>query len=102
MNQNNTINFILGAAIGGVAAYYLVKHQDEIVDKIHELEGNLNIGRHELMDKAKSKIDSLTKNIQSTIERFSEHETSDVSHEVAAIMKELEHLKAEVMALKIH
>lgn len=100
MNQNNTINFILGAAIGGVAAYYLVKHQDEIVNKIHELEGNLNIGNNDFINKAKNKLDSLTQNIHSTIERFSGHDESDNSHEIAAIMEEIEQLQAEVQALK--
>lgn len=70
-NQNNTLNFIFGAAIGAVAGYYLFKHQDEIVNKIHELEGNLDIDHNALIEKAKSKLDSLTQSVQSTIERYS-------------------------------
>ncbi|MBD3799310.1 MAG: hypothetical protein IE883_05370 [Epsilonproteobacteria bacterium] len=56
MNQNNTLSFIFGAAIGAVAGYYLFKHQDEIVNKIHELEGNLDIDHNALIEKAKSLI----------------------------------------------
>ena len=48
MNQDNTLSFIVGAALGGIAGYYLYKHQDQIVDKIHELEGNLNIDHNSL------------------------------------------------------
>lgn len=100
MNQNNTINFILGAAIGGVATYYALKHQDEIINKIHELEDNLNLDHNELINKAKNKLDSLTQDVQSTIERFSGHDDNDKADEVAAIMEELAQLRAEVQALK--
>ncbi|MDD5158144.1 YtxH domain-containing protein [Sulfurimonas sp.] len=100
MSQNNTINFVLGAAIGGIAAYYLARHQDEIVNKIYELKENLNIDNNELINKTKDKLDSLTQSIHSTIERFSGDDDSDKSQEVAAIMEELEQLRAEVQALK--
>jgi hypothetical protein len=98
MNTNNTLNFLLGAALGGIATYYALKHQDEIIDKIHELEENLNLDHNELIASAKHKLDQLTQNVQSTIGRFSPHE--DKSEEVASIMEELERLRAEVAALK--
>ena len=99
MNQNNTLSFVLGAAIGAVAGYYLFKHQDEIVDKIHELEENLNIDHHQLIDKAKNKLDSLTQSVQSTIERYTHSEEPD-RDELKSIMAELAKLRDEVQSLK--
>lgn len=98
MNSNNSLSFILGAVLGGVATYYALKHQDEIIEKIHELEENLNIDHNELIASAKGKLDQLTQNIQSTIGRLSGNE--EKSDEVASIMEELEQLRAEVAALK--
>lgn len=99
MNQNNTLSFVLGAAIGAVAGYYLFKHQDEIVDKIHELEENLNIDHHQLIDKAKNKLDSLTQSVQSTIERYT-HSEEPTRDELQSIMAELAQLREEVQSLK--
>lgn len=99
MNQNNTLSFILGAAIGAAAGYYLFKHQDEIVDKIHELEGNLNIDHNALIEKAKSKLDSLTQSVQSTIERYSGSDNKSTD-EITAIMAELKQLRDEVKSLQ--
>ena len=100
MNQNNTLSFVLGAALGAVAGYYLFKHQDEIVDKIHELEGNLNIDHNAIIDKAKNKLDALTQNVQSTIERYTHGSDEKSSDEISAIMEELARLREEVQALK--
>ncbi|MFY9143424.1 hypothetical protein [Sulfuricurvum sp.] len=100
MNQNNTLTFIVGAALGGVAGYLLFKHQDEIVDKIHELEGNLNIDHNSLIDKAKSKLDMLTQNVQSTIERYTHGSDTKTTDEITAIMAELSRLREEVQALQ--
>ncbi|MDD5716452.1 MAG: hypothetical protein PHW64_01500 [Sulfuricurvum sp.] len=99
MNQNNTLSFIVGAALGGIAGYYLFKHQDEIVDKIHELEGNLNIDHNALIDKAKTKLDSLTQNVQSTIERYTHGNDTKSTDEITEIMAELSRLREEVKAL---
>lgn len=98
MNQNNTLSFILGAAIGAAAGYYLFKHQDEIVDKIHELEEHLNIDHNVLIDKAKTKLDSLTQSVQSTIERYTHNDESN--NELQEIMAELARLREEVKSLQ--
>lgn len=100
MNQNNTLSFILGAAIGAAAGYYLFKHQDEIVDKIHELEENLNIDHNVLIDKAKNKLDSLTQSVQSTIERYTHGNEPKAVDEITAIMAELKQLRDEVKSLQ--
>lgn len=102
MNQNNTLSFILGAAIGAAAGYYLFKHQDEIVDKIHELEENLNIDHNVLIDKAKNKLDSLTQSVQSTIERYTRSDNSEDTQreEILSILSELKQLREEVQTLK--
>lgn len=100
MNQDNTLSFILGAALGGIAGYYLFKHQDQIVDKIHELEGNLNIDHNALIDKAKNKLDALTQNVQSTIERYTHGSEDKSADEITSIMAELAKLREEVRELK--
>jgi polyhydroxyalkanoate synthesis regulator phasin len=100
MNQNNTLSLILGAAIGATAGYLLFKHQDEIVDKIHELEGNLNIDHRALINKAKSKLDDLTQSVQSTIERYTHGSEPKTTDEITAIMTELSKLREEVKALQ--
>lgn len=100
MDHNNTLTFIIGAALGTVAGYYLFKHQDEIVDKIHELEGNLNIDHNALIDKAKSRLDMLTQNVQSTIERYTHGSEPKTTDEITEIMTELSRLREEVKALQ--
>ncbi|MDP2849759.1 MAG: hypothetical protein Q8M43_04190 [Sulfuricurvum sp.] len=102
MNQDNTLSFVLGAALGGVAGYYLFKHQDQIVDKIHELEGNLHIDHNTLIDKAKSKLDTLTQSVQSTIERYTHGNEDKSADEITAIMAELAKLREEVRELRTH
>jgi hypothetical protein len=102
MNQDNTLSFIVGAALGGVAGYFLFKHQDQIVDKIHELEGNLNIDHHALINKAKSKLDNLTQSVQSTIERYTHGSQDKSTDEITAIMTELAKLREEVRELSAH
>lgn len=101
MNQNNLASFVLGAVVGGAAAYYVFKHQDEIIDKIHELEDNLNLDRHELIEKAKAQLERLTQSFQSTVERYTHHDTDEAAKEseVSHIIDELNRLREEVKAL---
>lgn len=101
MNQNNFASFVLGAALGGAAAYYLFKHQDEIMDKIHDLEENLNLDRHALIDKAKAQLERLTQSFQSTVERYTHSDTDEAAKEseVGHIIAELNRLREEVKSL---
>jgi Skp family chaperone for outer membrane proteins len=106
-DNNNLLSFVLGAAIGGAAAYYLFKHKDEIIDKIndeigdkiHTLEEHLHIDHNTLIDKAKTRLDALAGNIQSTIQRYTKSEEKASDEEIAAIMEELSRLREEVKAL---
>ena len=101
MNQNNTLSLLLGAVLGGVVTYYAIKHQDDIIDKIHELEDNLNIDHNELINNAKGKLDQLTNSLQSTIGRYTHSDdTVEKADEIAAITEELNRLREEVQALK--
>ena len=104
MNQNNLATFLLGAVLGGAAAYYVFKHQDEIIDKIHDLEENLNLDRHELIDKAKAQLEKLTQSFQTTVERYTHTDTDEAAKEseVAHIIEELNRLRDEVQALSTH
>ncbi len=101
MNQNNTIGLLLGAVLGGVATYYAIKHKDDIIDKINDLEDNISFDHHELINSAKEKLDQLTHTLQSTIQRYMHSaEGSSGKAEVATIMEELNHLRDEMHALK--
>lgn len=104
MNQNNLATFLLGAVLGGAAAYYVFKHQDEIIDKIHDLEENLNLDHHELIDKAKAQLEKLTQSFQTTVERYTHTDTDEAAKEseVAHIIEELNRLRDEVQALSTH
>lgn len=99
MEQNNMLSFIVGAAIGGVAGYMLFKHQDDIVEKLQDLEETLHIDHNALIDKAKNQLDSLTQNVQSTIQRYTHSDEKPSADEIASIMEELARLREEVKAL---
>ncbi len=108
MNDNNhLLSFVLGAAIGGAAAYYLSKHQDEIVDKLqegiadrlHDLEETLHIDHAALIEKARNRLDTLSGTLQSTIQRYTSTQEKAPEDEIAAIMQELSRLREEVKAL---
>lgn len=107
-NDNHTLlSFVLGAAIGGAAAYYLFKHKDEIIDKIndeigdkiHNLEEHLHFDHNALIDKAKTRLDTLAGNVQSTIQRYTHTQEKAPDEEIASIMEELARLREEVKAL---
>jgi exonuclease VII large subunit len=101
MNQNNMLGFVLGAAIGGAAAYYIFKHEDEILEKINDLEDHLKIDRHEWVEKAKDQIERLAKSFQSTVQRYSDGESEDAAKEseLSYIIEELNKLQKEVQTL---
>lgn len=106
-SNSNLLSFVLGAAIGGASAYYIFKHQDEIIekiqseitDKIHDIEENLHIDHNALIDKAKSKLDMLTANIQSMVQRYAHSEEKGSEEELDAILSELARLREEVKTL---
>ncbi|MDD3770514.1 hypothetical protein E0765_09565 [Sulfuricurvum sp. IAE1] len=100
MNDDHTLmSFILGAAIGGAAAYYLLKHQDEIAEKIREIEEGLNLEENELIEQAKSKFDALGETIRSTFQSSSLNDSKPSSEELSSIMDELARLREEVRTL---
>lgn len=100
MNESSLVNFLLGTAIGGAGVYYALKHQDEIIDKIKQLEEEYMFDSQKFIDSAKDKIDSLTKNIQCKLEQFKDSAIENKDDSIDAIMEELNHLRAEVAKLK--
>ena len=103
MEKNHTLTFLLGAVIGGAAAYYAYKHQDEILEGIKDLEGSLNLDNNELIEKTKVQFSQLSQNVQSAIGRYTDtstNETPQNEEEISALMEELERLRAEVQILK--
>ncbi len=102
MNQNNALSLLLGTVIGGVATYFVIKNQDEISDKISDLKDSIHFDHHELLNSAKGKLDQLTTNLQSMIQRYthSGETTIEKSDELATIMEELNRLSEEVKALR--
>lgn len=103
MNQQNTLlSFVVGAAIGGAAAYYAFKHKDEILEKINDMEDNLHFDQHEWIEKAKDQLDHLTHTFQSAVQRYSHSsdEATSKEDEVARLTEELNALRQELQALK--
>ena len=103
MEKNHALTFLLGAVIGGAAAYSAYKHQDEILEGIKDLEGSLNLDNNELIEKTKVQFSQLSQNVQSAIGRYTDtstNETPQNEEEISALMEELERLRAEVQILK--
>lgn len=104
MEKNNALTFLIGAVLGGAAAYYAYKHQDEIISGIQDLEGSLNLDNNELIEKTKEQFNQLSQNVQSAIQRYtnSADESNDSvrEDEISALKEELDRLRAEVQALK--
>lgn len=102
MEKNNALTFLLGAVLGGAAAYYAYKHQDEIREGIQDLEGSLNLDNNELIEKTKAQFAQLSQNVQSAIGRYADtsSETPQKDDEITALMEELERLRTEVQTLK--
>lgn len=98
-DDHNLLSFILGAAIGGVAAYYLLKHQDEIAEKIREIEEGMNLEENALIEQARNKFDALGEAIRTTFQSSSADEAKPSPNELASIMEELARLREEVRAL---
>ncbi len=104
MEKNNALTFLLGAVLGGAAAYYAYKHQDEILAGIQDLEGSLNLDNNELIEKTKAQFGQLSQNVQSAIQRYTdtagEERDSIKENEISSLKEELDRLRAEVATLK--
>lgn len=104
MEKNNALTFLIGAVLGGAAAYYAYKHQDEILEGIKDLEGSLNLDNNELIEKTKAQFSQLGQNVQSAIQHYtdtaSEATESLKEDEIASLKEELERLRAQVQTLK--
>lgn len=103
MEKNNALTFLIGAVLGGAAAYYAYKHQDEILAGIQDLEGSLNLENNELVEKTKAQFNQLSQNVQAAIQRYTDDARSEPTakeEDIASLMEELERLRAEVQTLK--
>ena len=104
MEKNNALTFLIGAVLGGAAAYYAYKHQDEILEGIKGLEGSLNLDNNELIEKTKAQFNQLSQNVQSAIQRYtdttSESNTTLNEDEITSLKEELERLRTEIQTLK--
>ncbi len=102
MEKNNALTFLIGAVLGGAAAYYAYKHQDEILEGIKDLEGSLNLDNNELIEKTKAQFNQLSQNVQSAIGRYTDDtssEATDKEEDIASLKEELERLRAQVQTL---
>ncbi len=100
MSENSLIKFLLGTAIGGVGVYYAIKHKDEIMEKINQLEEEYKIDSDKIVQSAKDKLDALTKNIQSKLEEFKGDAAENKNDSIDVIIEELNHLRKEVSKFK--
>jgi hypothetical protein len=99
MNENS-LKFLLGTVIGGLGVYYVLKHQDEIMDKIHQLEEEYKMDSDKFVELAKDKLHELTKSIQSKLEEFKGDAVENKNENIDAIIEELNHLREEVAKFK--
>lgn len=100
MDKNNTLGFLLGAALGGVVAYYAFKHQDEILNKINDLEENLDLDHNTLIDQAKVQLEQLTQNVKTAISQSADKLSLSSNDKTSELLKEIDRLRAEVEQLK--
>lgn len=103
MEKKNALTFLLGAIIGGAAAYYAYKHQDELLGGLHDLEESLNLDNNELIEKTKAQFSQLSQNVQEAIGNYtqnSDDKSMSKEKEFTSLMEELTRLRAEVEALK--
>ncbi|MFA6189098.1 MAG: hypothetical protein WC680_07445 [Sulfuricurvum sp.] len=102
MEKNNALTFLLGAVIGGTAAYYAYKHQDELIASISDLEGSLNLDSNELIEKTKLQFNQLSQNVKTAIQDYTDTSakpTAAKEEEIASLKEELARLRAEIKAL---
>ncbi len=101
MDRGDLLSFLIGAAIGGVATYYAIKHQDEILEKIGELEEKLKFNRADLVEKAKAQFEKLSSAFQSTVDKYAGMIRSGgtTDEQKAQIVQELDRIRGEVQAL---
>lgn len=103
MEKKNTLTFLLGAIIGGAAAYYAYKHQDELLGGLHDLEESLNLDNNELIEKTKAQFSQLSQNVQEAIGNYtqnSDDKSMSKEKELTSLMEELTRLRAKVEELK--
>jgi polyhydroxyalkanoate synthesis regulator phasin len=98
IERKDSLNFLLGAVVGGIATYFVYKHKDDIVDKLVEIEGKLNIDHNEIFNNTKQKLDTMADKIKSTFSRFSG--SNETTQDAETLLKEIAELKAEIQALK--
>lgn len=101
MAKGDLLSFILGAAAGAAATYYVIKHQDEIVEKIEELEQRFNIDHTELAGKAKAQFEKLSTAFSAAIEKYSGMIKGGTTTEEqkVQIIQELDRIRNEVQTL---
>ncbi len=100
MSKECSANFIFGAMIGAIGAYYAHKHKDEIIEKIKEIEDTYHIDSKQIIDTTKKKIESIVSSIQEKIENF-ELGTTEIAHEsIDAMLEDMKRLKKELAQLK--
>ena len=98
MKQENVANLVIGLAAGVAATYFVCKHKDEIMDKLHEIEDNLD--HFEWVKKVKMRIEQLSHSFHTHLEKMNT-ETDETAQEsqVSHILDELNQLRKDVELL---
>lgn len=91
--KNDGANFLLGALVGGFAAYYAIKNKDEIMARLSEIGENFDLQNNEHLLNAKEKLDTFVQSVTSGV-------NSLVDDEKERLQAEIDALKAEMAALR--
>lgn len=88
--KDGSINFLLGAIVGGLGAYYILSHKDEIVNGLQELNDGLESG--ELAGAIKERVESFVQGVGSAVSKES------LQAEIEALKAKLAELESPAVA----
>ncbi|MEF3191447.1 MAG: hypothetical protein K6347_02705 [Campylobacterales bacterium] len=95
------LSFIIGVAVGAAAAYYSIKHKDEILAKMEEVEGILKEKKEAWSARAKEEFERAVAKFNQVVDKYASYVKSGASSEDQKyeIVEDLERIKQEVRGL---
>lgn len=93
--KNDGANFLLGALIGGFAAYYAIKHKDEIMERLSEIGEDFDLQNNEHLLNAKEKLGTFVQSVTSGVNSLVDDEKEKLKAELDALKVEMAALRAQ-------